>query len=91
MAYKITVEYKIVDGYHVFTSKDLDGFLVASKNVENAFADIAPVMERLLKDNKGIEAKVEPLRPLSDFSDYEQDAPTFYTSDEPLSYAVIGA
>ena len=91
MAFRITVKYKIVEGYHIFTSEDLDGFMVASNDMEKAFADVAPVMERLLKDNMGIDAKVEPLRPLSDYSSYEPDIPTVYTSSEPLSYAAIAA
>lgn len=91
MAYQITVEYKIVDGCHVFKSKDLPGFLVASKDMESAFADVAPVMERLLKDNLGIECKVQPLHPITRYSDVDRGQQTFYDSSEPLSYAAFAA
>ena len=90
MAYRITVEYKIVEGHYVFTSEDLEGFLIASKDMEKAFADVAPVMERLLKDNWGIKATVEPLHPISELAGHEAQ-PGFYTSSHPLDYAVMCA
>lgn len=89
MAHQIKVKYEIISDWHVFTSEDLEGFLVASKNADKAFADVAPVMGRLLKYNKGFQAvKVEPLKPLSAPSHREKE-PSAFGGD--LSYVAVGA
>lgn len=44
----IAVKYRLVDGYHVFTSSDVKGLYVASKNSKKAFDAVSEVLEELI-------------------------------------------
>lgn len=59
----ICVKYKQVDGWHVFSSDDLLGLYVVSQNFELAFNDVALVIQKLLKLNEGIDAKIQSTKP----------------------------
>ena len=63
----IDVQYRHVDGYHVFTSDDVYGLYVASKDARKAFDGVAPALAVLLERNYEIVAAVEPAVPFSDF------------------------
>ena|SRR3990167_8430564 len=56
----LRVDYKSADGWHVFSSMDLPGFYVASKNAEAAYNDVSASIMKLLKLNEGIECFVTP-------------------------------
>ena len=63
----IDVQYRHVDGYHVFTSDDVYGLYVASKDARKAFDGVAPALATLLGRNYEIVASVEPAVPFEDF------------------------
>ena len=44
----VAVEYRFIDGYHVFTSRDVYGLYVASKDPRKAFDGVAPAIQQLL-------------------------------------------
>lgn len=44
----IAVKYRYVDGYHVFTSEDVRGLHVASKDAKKAFDSVSEVLQELL-------------------------------------------
>jgi len=44
----ILVEYENVDGWYIFSSNDLIGLYVASKQLEVALNDVAPAIEKLV-------------------------------------------
>ncbi len=47
----IDVEYRNLDGYHVFTSDDVYGLYVANKDARQAFDGVALALSELLKRN----------------------------------------
>lgn len=50
----VAVQYKCVEGYHVYTSPELPGLYVASKDAALAAADVAPAIRMLLEMDYGI-------------------------------------
>lgn len=63
----VCVRYKFVDGWHVFQSEDVDGLYVASTDAREAFEDVAPSIELLMKLNEGVNCKAVPAMELRDF------------------------
>ena len=63
----IAVAYKHVEGWHVFTSEELPGLYVASRNAERAYSDVAIAIQKLLKLDFGQDVTVAPESPLSVF------------------------
>ena len=60
MKKNIIVKYRFIDGYHIFTSEDVYGLYVASKDPEKAFNNVQGSIEKLIKLNDDIDIKVEP-------------------------------
>jgi hypothetical protein len=56
----ITVDYRIIDGWHVFTSADVHGLYVANENQEAAFNAVGPTIETLLQLNENVRVEVRP-------------------------------
>lgn len=56
----ICVNHKFAEDWHVFSSDDLLGLYVASKNSEVAFKDVGNAIEKLLMLNEGITCKAIP-------------------------------
>lgn len=54
----ISVDYKHVDGWHVFSSSEVAGLYVASQDPERAYNDVACSIRMLLKLNEGLECDV---------------------------------
>lgn len=54
----ISVGYRFVDGYHVFTSQDVRGLYVASRDPRKAYDSVAEVLQVLVSKQSG-EALVE--------------------------------
>ena len=52
------IAYRYVDGYHVFTSDDIQGFYVATKNPDLAVSQIVAGVSAILSHNLGGEWKV---------------------------------
>lgn len=62
----IRVNYRLIDGYHVYTSDDVYGLYVASQDAAKAYAAVAPSLEKLIKLNEGIDCSVEPAMTFSE-------------------------
>lgn len=56
----ICVSHKFTEDWHVFSSDDLPGLYVASRNSEVAFKDVGNAIEKLLMLNEGITCKAVP-------------------------------
>ena len=56
----IRVNYRFMDGYHVYTSEDVYGLYVANRDAQAAYEAVAPSLERLIKLNEGVVCHVEP-------------------------------
>ena len=63
----IRIDYKHVEGWHVFMSKDIPGLYVASQDAREAYEDVGPTLEKLLKLNAGISCKVTPETSFEEF------------------------
>ena len=74
----INVQYRYFEGYHVFTSDDVDGLYIASKDPRKAFDDVKPAIELLVRKNEGFDCVVESAMSYRDFM-----AARHRTSDEP--------
>jgi len=57
----ITVCYRNVEGYHTFTSEDLRGLYVSSKDARTAFEDVPVVLKALIDLKAKGECVVEPM------------------------------
>lgn len=62
----IRVNYRFVDGYHLYTSDDVYGLYVASRDPSQAYAAVAPSLEKLIRLNEGITCRVEPVLTFSE-------------------------
>lgn len=65
----VRVDYKEQDGWHVFSSDQIYGLYVASKELETAFEDVGPTIEKLIKLNYNLDVKVHPVPPFEEFLD----------------------
>jgi hypothetical protein len=45
----IALQYKFVEGFHIFFAMDMPGFYVASRDMEKAVANILPSLCTLIK------------------------------------------
>ena len=59
----IAVKYRFIDGYHVFTSEDVKGLHVASKDAKKAFDSVSEVLEELIWRKTKQRGVVEPAMP----------------------------
>ena len=57
---EITVTYRTKDGWHLFTSDQMDGLVVASPDLRTAFDDVPKAVSMLLKLDHGFECVVQP-------------------------------
>ena len=62
----IAIQHRLRDGYHVLTSREVDGLYVASKDAAKAHAGVAPAIEQLLAANEGVVCRVEPVSGIED-------------------------
>ena len=67
----ICVEYKHVDdgseAWHVFTSEQITGLFVVSKDPETAYNDVATSIALLLRLNEGVKCRVRPELTFNEF------------------------
>jgi hypothetical protein len=56
----VSVDYKRVEEWHVFTSKDMPGLYVASADAETAYNDVLVAIEKLIELDFGRSCKVAP-------------------------------
>lgn len=48
----IHVNYRLIDGHHVYTSEDVYGLYVANTDAQAAYDAVGPSLERLIKLNE---------------------------------------
>lgn len=65
----VLVDYKNRDGWHVFTSNDVLGLYVASKDARKAYEDVPIALQKLMELDYSCQCKVS--RPLT-FEDFER-------------------
>jgi hypothetical protein len=63
----VQAQYKAVDGWHIFTSRDVPGLYVASKDAKIAYDDVALSIQMLLRLNEGIECEVRAEQTFQEF------------------------
>lgn len=63
----IRTQYRFVDGYHVFTSEDVRGLYVASKDAKEAFDSVCPVLRELITLKLKTPCEVEPAMAFNEF------------------------
>jgi hypothetical protein len=63
----IHAQYRFVDGYHVFTSEDVRGLYVASKDPEQAFDSVCPVLQELVTLKLKVPCTIEPTMTFAEF------------------------
>jgi hypothetical protein len=61
------IEYREIEGYHIFTSPDVFGLYIATKDAARAQAQIAPAVVELLKLNEKLVGSIECTPQLGDF------------------------
>ncbi|HTG25191.1 MAG TPA: hypothetical protein VK681_34560 [Reyranella sp.] len=66
----ITVDYRVIDGWHVFTSADVRGLYVANENQEAAFNAVGPTIETLLQLNENVQVEVRAATAFSRFLEH---------------------
>lgn len=77
----ICVDYKFVDGWHVFASEGMLGLYVASQDAQKAFDDVGPSIQMLLKLDEGIDCTVESEL---DFDEFLEMAKSENDGERPL-------
>lgn len=63
----IHAQYRFVDGYHVFTSEEVRGLYVASKDAREAYDSVGPVLEELLALKLKTPCEIEPAMSFDQF------------------------
>lgn len=56
----ILVDYRVVEGWHVFTSSQIRGLYVSNPDQQLAFEAIGPAIEKLLAENEHVHVAVRP-------------------------------
>ena len=49
---KAVIEYREIDGYHIFTSNDIYGLYVAAKDFADAVEYLGPSIKMLMEANR---------------------------------------
>lgn len=63
----VCVEYKHVEGWHVFSSSEMPGLYVAHRDAEAAYKDVSASIEALIRLNEGVDCTAIPQEPVSSF------------------------
>lgn len=70
----ISVRYRFVDGYHVFTSQDVRGLYVASRDPRKAYDDVAEVLRELVARKSGADIEIVPTLTFEEWLDRRRNA-----------------
>lgn len=65
----ILVDYRVIDGWHVFTSDQVRGLYVANPDQHLAYESVAPTIEKLLAENESVRVAVKPVLTFGTFLD----------------------
>ena len=63
----LQIEYREIEGYHIFTSPDVFGLYIATKDPARAQALIAPAVVELLRLNEKLVGSIKCTPQLGDF------------------------
>ena len=63
----VRVDYSFREDFHIFTSADVPGLYVASKDAEEAFKDLPASIELLAKLNDEVDCSVQPVLSYAEF------------------------
>lgn len=63
----VEVSYQCVDGYHLFTSRDIKGLFIGSSDCEKAFTDVSNGIRILMKANHGVDCRAQPMMTFEEF------------------------
>lgn len=63
----IDVDYRHVDGWHIFQAVAMPGFYVAHRDPRRAYEAVGPAIEKLVKLDTDIDCKAVPDVPLKEF------------------------
>lgn len=74
----IRVSYRLIGGLHVYTSEDVYGLYVASRDPQRAYDSVAPALQKLISLNEGMNCRVEPALT------YSEMLRTAHNPDQPL-------
>ena len=66
-AVTVRVSYEHAEDYHIFTSAEVGGLFIASKDQEKAFDSVAPAIEALVLEAEGTSMVVEPAMTFDEF------------------------
>lgn len=69
----VKVQYRNLDGYHVFTSEQVYGLYVATRDPVRALGQLQPALETLLSKNYGIKCRLEPAADFGEFIAHHRD------------------
>jgi len=65
----VTVNYRFIEGQHVFTSEDVYGLYIAFSDPSKAYGALVGSIEKLIELNEGVRCTVRPTMPLREFLD----------------------
>lgn len=81
----ICVNYKNVDGWHVFQSDEIHGLYVASKDARKSYDDVKVAIEKLIFLNENLNCTVQPELTFEEFiSSMKGDEQEIYNSNYPI-------
>ena len=84
----VKVDYSFRDDWHIFTSTDVPGLYVTSKDAEEAFHDLPQSIALLAKLNDGVDCDV---RPVPTYNEFVQNLKARDSGDaqEPVSHSGV--
>lgn len=84
----VRVDYEQRDGYHMFTSRDVDGLFIATKSLERAAAAVIPSLQELLRRNFNLDCKVEPAAEFGTFIAHHRNSLARSTQEPTKTYLI---
>lgn len=89
----VRVQYRSIEGYHVFTSSDVYGLYIASQDLEAARHRIGAALRELLQTNYSVVADVKLAASFSEVVGSSCDEPSVQATQgvmpEELLFAVV--
>lgn len=63
----IEIDYKCVDGWHIFRAKEMPGLYVANRDLNSAYETVGPAIEKLMLLDSNLECRALPVVPFGQF------------------------
>jgi hypothetical protein len=63
----LNVQYRFIDGHHVFTSEEVDGLYVASQDPRRAYDDLSHAIKQLVLMNDHVSIELSPMLNFREF------------------------